>query len=543
MTHARVVAPLATGGWSRAARRPPDCPRPLAPHRVPGSGAAARNRSTYSSPSTPPLGRDDRRPTMYGVFFEDINRAADGGLYAELVQNRSFEYSTADNAHATPALTSWTARPAAARTGRRERRRPAERAQPQLPAALRRPASSRHATPVTTPVSRVEAGKTYDFSVWAAPPRRTALTVTLAAGRRRHAGRRPAGRPSTAAAGRKYKVALHRDRAPRLRTARLAVRRRRHAAASTRCRCFPRDTYRQRPTGCARTSPRRSPRCTRASCASPAAAWSTPAVHAGLPRPPATAPRTYQWKDTIGPVEQRADQLGTSGATTSPTASATTSTSSSPRTSAPMPLPVVPALRHRLRPEPAPPSTTRCSSGTSRTRSTSSSSPTARSTSDWGAQARRDGPPGALRPHRTSRSATRRTCPTSSSPASRSSATRSRRSTRTSRSSPTPARTTPGRPSTRLWQLNRDARRGHGRRALLQQPGLVPAEQQPLRLLRPAGPEGLPRRVRLARQQAAQRARRGRLHDRPGAQRRRRRSWRPTPRCSPTRTTCSGRRT
>ena len=35
--------------------------------------------------------------TMYGVFFEDINRAADGGLYAELVQNRSFEYSTADN--------------------------------------------------------------------------------------------------------------------------------------------------------------------------------------------------------------------------------------------------------------------------------------------------------------------------------------------------------------------------------------------------------------------------------------------------------------
>lgn len=29
---------------------------------------------------------------LYGVFFEDINYAADGGLYAELVQNRSFEY-------------------------------------------------------------------------------------------------------------------------------------------------------------------------------------------------------------------------------------------------------------------------------------------------------------------------------------------------------------------------------------------------------------------------------------------------------------------
>lgn len=32
------------------------------------------------------------QPTMYGVFFEDINFGADGGLYAEMVQNRSFEY-------------------------------------------------------------------------------------------------------------------------------------------------------------------------------------------------------------------------------------------------------------------------------------------------------------------------------------------------------------------------------------------------------------------------------------------------------------------
>jgi hypothetical protein len=29
---------------------------------------------------------------MHGLFFEDINYAADGGLYAELVQNRSFEH-------------------------------------------------------------------------------------------------------------------------------------------------------------------------------------------------------------------------------------------------------------------------------------------------------------------------------------------------------------------------------------------------------------------------------------------------------------------
>ncbi len=34
-------------------------------------------------------------PNLYGIFFEDINHAADGGLYAELISNRSFE--DADN--------------------------------------------------------------------------------------------------------------------------------------------------------------------------------------------------------------------------------------------------------------------------------------------------------------------------------------------------------------------------------------------------------------------------------------------------------------
>ncbi|RYZ49945.1 MAG: alpha-L-arabinofuranosidase, partial [Chitinophagaceae bacterium] len=33
---------------------------------------------------------------LMGIFFEDINYAADGGLYAELVQNRGFEYSPSD---------------------------------------------------------------------------------------------------------------------------------------------------------------------------------------------------------------------------------------------------------------------------------------------------------------------------------------------------------------------------------------------------------------------------------------------------------------
>ncbi|MBT2563878.1 alpha-L-arabinofuranosidase C-terminal domain-containing protein, partial [Pedobacter sp. ISL-64] len=33
------------------------------------------------------------QPNMWGVFFEDINFGADGGIYAELIKNRSFEFA------------------------------------------------------------------------------------------------------------------------------------------------------------------------------------------------------------------------------------------------------------------------------------------------------------------------------------------------------------------------------------------------------------------------------------------------------------------
>ncbi|MEI7504170.1 MAG: alpha-L-arabinofuranosidase C-terminal domain-containing protein, partial [Paludibacter sp.] len=45
-------------------------------------------------------------PDLVGVFFEDINYAADGGLYAELVQNRSFEYSPTDR-HGWNSFSNW----------------------------------------------------------------------------------------------------------------------------------------------------------------------------------------------------------------------------------------------------------------------------------------------------------------------------------------------------------------------------------------------------------------------------------------------------
>lgn len=45
-------------------------------------------------------------PDLMGIFFEDISYAADGGLYAELVQNRDFEY-TADDHGGWNAKTAW----------------------------------------------------------------------------------------------------------------------------------------------------------------------------------------------------------------------------------------------------------------------------------------------------------------------------------------------------------------------------------------------------------------------------------------------------
>ena len=41
--------------------------------------------------------RTEKTGDLFGIFFEDINHAADGGLYGELIQNRAFEFSPIDN--------------------------------------------------------------------------------------------------------------------------------------------------------------------------------------------------------------------------------------------------------------------------------------------------------------------------------------------------------------------------------------------------------------------------------------------------------------
>ncbi len=47
-------------------------------------------------------------PMLYGIFYEDINHAADGGIYAELIRNRSFEDGPAYGAPAD--MQGWTTR-------------------------------------------------------------------------------------------------------------------------------------------------------------------------------------------------------------------------------------------------------------------------------------------------------------------------------------------------------------------------------------------------------------------------------------------------
>ncbi len=53
-----------------------------------------------------PFNKKEALGDLFGIFFEDINHGADGGLYGELVQNRSFEFDPIDN-ESYHHLTAW----------------------------------------------------------------------------------------------------------------------------------------------------------------------------------------------------------------------------------------------------------------------------------------------------------------------------------------------------------------------------------------------------------------------------------------------------
>ncbi|WP_030161504.1 alpha-L-arabinofuranosidase C-terminal domain-containing protein [Glycomyces sp. NRRL B-16210] len=108
---------------------------------------------------------------LYGLFYEDINHAADGGLYAELVQNRSFEFSPADNGSYTP-LTAWTV------DGSAE----IQTADPLNDANATYLSAAAAATIVNAGYNSgmaYTAGDDYDFSVWARADADTELHASL----------------------------------------------------------------------------------------------------------------------------------------------------------------------------------------------------------------------------------------------------------------------------------------------------------------------------------------------------------------------------
>ncbi len=50
--------------------------------------------------------KQEKLGDLFGIFFEDLNHAADGGIYGELIQNRSFEFCEIDNKEYHP-LMAW----------------------------------------------------------------------------------------------------------------------------------------------------------------------------------------------------------------------------------------------------------------------------------------------------------------------------------------------------------------------------------------------------------------------------------------------------
>ena len=68
--------------------------------------AAAVMAAQAQKPMSAPKGGKAISDQLVGIFFEDINGAADGGLFAELVQNGSFEYNPNERDGWGPA-TSW----------------------------------------------------------------------------------------------------------------------------------------------------------------------------------------------------------------------------------------------------------------------------------------------------------------------------------------------------------------------------------------------------------------------------------------------------
>lgn len=237
--------------------------------------------------------------SMYGVFYEDINRAADGGLYAELVQNRSFEYTTADNAAYEP-LTSWdTSGSAGSAKVVNDDGRLNSRNRNYLSLAG---GSSVTNSGYNTGIA-VAKGKRYDFSVWArtSGAERAPLTLTL----RDASGELAPARRVTARGGwAKYQASFTASRTSA--TGRLTVASD-SPVALDEISLFPRDTYKGRANGLRKDLAQKVADLDPGFLRFPGGCLVNTGSHEAYDEQSGwQRERSYQWKDTIGPVEQRA---------------------------------------------------------------------------------------------------------------------------------------------------------------------------------------------------------------------------------------------
>ncbi|GIE98018.1 alpha-L-arabinofuranosidase C-terminal domain-containing protein [Paractinoplanes rishiriensis] len=274
----------------------------------PAAAAATPDYTITVNPAAQGATIDD---AMYGVFFEDINWAADGGLYAELVRNRSFEFQAADNRTYT-GLTAWTPVAAASGAGTAttvgDAERLNERNRTYLQLGLTNPAGGAYGVTNAGYNSgfALRKGDTYDFSIWArtdaAAGTKLAVSLHLADGTQlatpirinvknntwtRYAGRLRA--TTTSDAGRLSVLAEGTG------TVRL-----------DEVSLFPK-TYKNRPNGLRVDLAEKIAALRPGFVRFPGGCLVNTGSHyaydeaSNFPRA-----RSYQWKDTVGPVETRA---------------------------------------------------------------------------------------------------------------------------------------------------------------------------------------------------------------------------------------------
>lgn len=224
--------------------------------------------------------------TMYGLFFEDINYAADGGLYGELVKNRSFEFPQT--------LMGWQS------FGNIEIKDdgPFERCPHYV--VLK---DAGHKERRTGLVNEgyfgigVHKGEDYRFSVWAkAPEGESAIKVQLIDPNTMEERQDFVTAKVTVSSGewKKYEVVLKSPRTDNKAQLRIFLNSK-HPVALEHISLFPVNTFKNRPNGMRRDL-----------------AQALADVHPGVLRFPGGCivegeelDHRYEWKNTIGPVENR----------------------------------------------------------------------------------------------------------------------------------------------------------------------------------------------------------------------------------------------